>query len=324
MIEAFGGEFISPASLRREVSPLWETLMGMISLCEILNSGVIIRTEMVKRGNKMKIWILADNHVLVDQCFLGEAGASYYIEADGKRYLFDTGRSDVFLRNAAMLGISLTGLDAVILSHGHYDHTHGLPELCRLYCCHDCGRPELIAHPQAFAPRQTKMKFMGSLMREADLHNFFSLHLTKEPLWLSDRLVFLGEIARNNDFEAQRPIGKIEINGSWERDYVMDDSALAYKTEDGLVIITGCSHAGICNIVAQAQRVCGESRICSILGGFHLLQAGEERMQKTNSFLAAQHPGKVYACHCTDQAARIGLAGALPLGEAGAGMLLEF
>ena len=104
------------------------------------------------------------------------------------------------------------------------------------------------------------------------------------PYRISDKCIFLGEIPARNDFEIRSSIGTQKIQSKWERDYVMDDSALALKTEEGLFIVTGCSHSGICNIVEYAMEVCGERRIAGILGGFHLLR--QTAAWKTVEYLA--------------------------------------
>jgi 7,8-dihydropterin-6-yl-methyl-4-(beta-D-ribofuranosyl)aminobenzene 5'-phosphate synthase len=130
----------------------------------------------------------------------------------------------------------------------------------------------LIAHPQVFANRHSKNDpQIGSLLKEENLAGFFDIQLSSGPVFLTQRLIFLGEIQRKNNFEAQKNIGTVRLkNGEEIPDMVMDDSALVYLSEGGLVIITGCSHAGICNIVEHAKKITGETRILDIIGGLHL------------------------------------------------------
>jgi 7,8-dihydropterin-6-yl-methyl-4-(beta-D-ribofuranosyl)aminobenzene 5'-phosphate synthase len=148
--------------------------------------------------------------------------------------------------------------------------------------------------------------------------------LSKDPVWLTERLVFLGEIERKNDFEARSPIGKIVQDGLEEDDYLMDDSALAYKSPRGLVIVTGCSHAGICNIVEQAKRICREDRVVDIVGGFHLLDPSEEQLQGTLAYMERLQPTEVHACHCTDLSSKIALSRVVNLKEVGVGSVFEY
>jgi len=165
---------------------------------------------------------------------------------------------------------------------------------------------------------------IGSIISKEKLSKHFELKLSENPVWLTEKLVFLGEIERKNDFEAQRPIGKIVKENLEEDDYSMDDSALAYKSPGGLVIITGCSHAGICNIVEYAKRICEDDRIVDIVGGFHLLDPPTEQLQGTLEYMKELQPTEVHACHCTDLNSKIALSRVANLKEVGVGLTLEY
>jgi len=150
------------------------------------------------------------------------------------------------------------------------------------------------------------------------------MSLSKEPVWLTDRLIFLGEIERKNNFENKIPLGRFEINGIKSDDYLLDDSALVYKSSQGLVIITGCSHAGICNIIEYAKKVCHDERIADIIGGFHLLNSNEEKLKNTLTYFSQAKIKKVHACHCTDLKAKIELSRVVTVQEVGVGLVLEY
>jgi len=278
----------------------------------------------------MKLTVLVDNNTLIDRYFYGEPGVSYYIEADGVKVLFDLGYSDLFIRNANKMSIDLLDLDYIVLSHGHLDHTWGLDPLLRLYA--EAGleglpakRPELVAHPNALLPKwNDEIPQSGSLIVANKLPSFFELSLDKTPQRLSENLILLGEIERSNNFEAQKPHGKTLENGIAGDDYLLDDSALVYMTEKGLVIITGCSHSGICNIVEQARDLTGEQRVLDIIGGFHLMDPAPEQLQGTVEYLQALNPGELHACHCTDLNSKIALAKVANLKEVGVGLTLEY
>lgn len=277
----------------------------------------------------MRLTVLVDNTTIIDSYFQGEPAVSYFIECEGKRVLFDTGYSDLFLKNANKMNLDLLSLDSIILSHGHNDHTGGLSGLVQLYA--EAGReepklkiPPIIAHPDALLEKRENGQRIGTALSASQLAGSFPLRLSREPVVLSDRLLFLGEIERINSFEAMQPIGETRRNDSWQRDFVLDDSALVYRSALGLVIITGCSHAGICNIVEYAKKVCNETRIYDIIGGFHLLNPGEDRLIHTSQYLQENQIAAIHACHCTDLSSKLRLSQAAALKEVGVGLVLEY
>ncbi len=206
----------------------------------------------------------------------------------------------------------------------------GLDPLIRLYTeavleNRPHKKPTLVAHPLTFLTRTVNgLGEIGSIISEEKLSNHFTLKLSKEPVWLTENMVFLGEIERKNDFEAKSPIGKIVKPNFEEDDYLMDDSALVYKSSRGLVIITSCSHAGICNIVEYAKKICEDDRIIDIVGGLHLLNPSEVQLQGTLQYMKQLRPKEVHACHCTDLYSKIALAQVVNLKEVGVGLKLEY
>jgi len=278
----------------------------------------------------LELRVLVDNNTLIDRYFHGEPGVAYHLQDGGTRILFDVGYSDAFIRNAEKMGICLLDLDSVVLSHGHLDHTWGLYHLIKLYTETrmkkiDCDNPTLVAHPYTFLTRTVDgIPEIGSLISEDKLSCHFNMRLSKEPLWLTDNLVFLGEIERTNDFEAMAPIGRILRDGTEEDDYVLDDSALVYTSPKGLTIVTGCSHAGICNIIEYAKKVCGDDRVVDIIGGFHLLAPSYEQLQGTSEYMKELQPETVHAAHCTDLNSKIMLSRVVDIREVGVGVRLVY
>jgi len=278
----------------------------------------------------MKLKVLVDNNTLTDRYFRGEPGLSLFIEDGTKKILFDVGYSGLFIENAFKMGINLLETDFVVLSHGHLDHAWGLDPLVRLITEAKIEgiyhkTPTLVAHPDAFCSRKVGgIKEIGSLISEEKLSRHFDMALSRAPFWLTDRLVFLGEIERNNDFEAKIPQGKISAGRGEKDDFVMDDSALAYRSADGLVIISGCSHSGICNIIEQAMRIFGERRVLDVVGGLHLLDPPERQMRETLRYFERAKPREVHACHCTDLASKVVLADVANLKEVGVGLDIEY
>jgi len=276
----------------------------------------------------MKITVLVDNNTLIDRYFLAEPGLSLLIEDDETTVLFDTGYSDIFLKNAFKMGKDLTNLDYLVLSHNHLDHTWGLDPLIKYFTelqieQRPFKRPTLVAHPEIFVSVNAPgLGEVGCLFSEEKLAKHFPLQLSVKPKALSSKLTFLGEIPRRNDFETNLTFGRKE--GAAEDDQVIDDSALVYHSREGLIIITGCSHAGICNIIEYAKDVCGDHRVVDIIGGFHLLNPPAHQLEGTLSYLAALQPKAVHACHCTDLPAKIALSRVIPLQEVGVGLSLRY
>jgi 7,8-dihydropterin-6-yl-methyl-4-(beta-D-ribofuranosyl)aminobenzene 5'-phosphate synthase len=276
----------------------------------------------------MQITVLVDNTTLIDRYFQSEPALSLLIEDAGRKVLFDCGYSGVFLDNARKMGVRLSDLDAVCLSHGHLDHSWGLEALTRHLCeerleGRPCARPSLLAHPAAFRSiRDGGNPELGPLLEPDKLARHYDLRLCAAPAALSERLLFLGEIPRRHEFEAAAGIGVKD--GEDGPDHVPDDTALAWRGDDGLVIVTGCSHAGICNIVDHAVALTGESRIQDIIGGLHLLSPSAERLNRTVKHLRALAPRSLSPCHCTDLQSKIALANAAPLREVGVGLCLSY
>lgn len=278
----------------------------------------------------MNLTVLVDNHTLIDRYFLGEPGLSFFIEIEGTRILFDAGYSSIFIDNARRMGIDLLDLDVVVLSHAHLDHTWGLRHLIDLFAQaafegRPVKRPQLVAHPAVFVSRVFgAVQEIGSLVSEDRAASHFDLRLTARPVWLHPRLVFLGEIERVTDFEGQTPIGRIRQPDGLRPDLLLDDSALAYRSTEGLVLVTGCAHAGICNTTAHAMKVCGDQHIRDIIGGFHLLDTPRDQLTETIRYLKKCAPDEIHACHCTDLSAKIALSRAAPVKAVGVGLKLTY
>lgn len=287
---------------------------------------IIYRDEEIK----LKLTVLVDNNTIIDRYFLGEPGVSYFIQDDDYNILFDTGYSDIFIKNAIKMNIDINNINSVVISHGHNDHTWGLPYLITHYNENvmeemKCSKPRIIAHPRAFLNKWvSEAGDIGTMVSEEKLSRHFNMILSKDPIQLTDKIVFLGEIERKNDFEGKLPIGKTVHNTSEIDDYVLDDTALAYKSENGLVIITGCSHSGICNIIEYAKQVCKDDRILDVVGGFHLLNPTKEVITKTCKYIKENNIVKVHAGHCTDLKSKIELSRVTSVEEVGVGLVLEY
>jgi 7,8-dihydropterin-6-yl-methyl-4-(beta-D-ribofuranosyl)aminobenzene 5'-phosphate synthase len=279
----------------------------------------------------MKITILVDNTALFDRMFIAEHGFSAYIEAEGKRILFDTGYSDAVLKNAQKMQIDLLDLDYIVLSHGHFDHTGGVWHIIHRFMEATIENtphrlPRLIAHPRCFFPRpKSPLADIGSVLTADEVQRVMPLELSAGPVSLTPNLFFLGEIEQKFAFERSLtgPRRIVLPDNSVQDDHILDDTSLAFRSRGGLVIIPGCAHAGICNTVEYARKICGESRVHDIIGGLHLRSAGSQ-LDGTLAYLKDLQPSSLHACHCTSLAAKVALAQVAPLQECGVGLRLEY
>lgn len=278
----------------------------------------------------MKLTVLMDNNTFIDRYYIGEPGVAYLIESEDVKILFDTGYSDAFIQNANKMKIDLLDIDYIVLSHGHNDHTWGLEPLVRKYIEGEFEKklnkaPTLIAHPFVFHQKYDEDKnIIGMNISKEFIEDICTLKLSRQPVWLTDKLVFLGEIPRDFTFEGQNPIGTMKVNELEEEDYLLDDSALAYISNNGLVIVTGCSHAGICNITEYAKKVTGVNKVRDIIGGFHLLNPKSEQLEGTKYYLSTLNLRGLYPCHCTDLQSKVELAKKNDIEEVGVGLKLDF
>ena len=195
----------------------------------------------------MKLTILVDNNTFIDQYYHGEPAAAFYIETEGKKILFDTGYSEILVSNAEKMGIDLNEITHILLSHGHDDHTRGLKFLKERM---DLSEKLLIAHPKCFLPKYNGDLYIGSPFSEVEVKKMTTFLPCVEPYKITEKLIFLGQIPRTNLFENQKAIGTYENEGVMIGDFLEDDTAIVYKSEKGLFIVTGCSHSGICNIIS--------------------------------------------------------------------------
>ena len=242
----------------------------------------------------MKITILSENLTFTDEHFFGEPGPSYWIEADGKHILFDTGFSDLYIKNAKKLGVDLSMTDVIILSHGHNDHATGIKDFP-----YPSKKLVLITHTACFIPKYDGNEYIGASISAYEAKQNYNYIPSIEPYFITPNIVFLGEIPVIHNFEQRTQVGNLKVGGKTEPDFLIDDTAMAIRTTKGVIVITGCSHSGVCNIIDQAKKIFQVDHITSILGGFHLRSADNERLEKTTAFFEKNVTGTVYAGHCT-------------------------
>jgi 7,8-dihydropterin-6-yl-methyl-4-(beta-D-ribofuranosyl)aminobenzene 5'-phosphate synthase len=234
----------------------------------------------------VKLYVLCEKSAL--DTFKAEFGLSYLIEFNHQQVLFDTGHTDIFMKNAGKMGLDLERVQDIVLSHGHWDHGNGLKHLIN---------KRLICHPRVFMPRFKKKDgtYVGLDSTCQELKKRFSIMQTKEPFFLSENILFLGEIPRVHAFEAL-PAAFKDQNG--ENDPITDDSALVIIQDNELIIVSGCAHSGICNTVRYAREVSGIRAVSAIIGGFHL-KSNNLQVRRTIEYLKENHITRILPTHCT-------------------------
>ena len=204
-----------------------------------------------------------------------EWGLSLFIEVGGKTILFDTGNSDLFANNAHVLKKDIDAVDFIVLSHHHWDHIGGLLQ-------HKFTKNHnVILHPDLLTS-------VSKDERDIIMERFNIISSEKSFEFMQD-VFFLGKIPSTNDFELQGHKGNA----------MNDDTALAIKTGNGTVVVTGCSHSGICNISSYSKLVT-ESSLYAVLGGFHLIGKNLRAVNHTIAFFKKEQPKYLFPMHCVD------------------------
>jgi 7,8-dihydropterin-6-yl-methyl-4-(beta-D-ribofuranosyl)aminobenzene 5'-phosphate synthase len=246
---------------------------------------------------------------------LAEWGLSILVETKGLNILFDTGASSTVPHNVRPLGIDLSSLQKVVLSHGHFDHTGGLKGVLL-----QSGRKiEVIAHPNVFAGKHAGTggtgRYIGIPYNRKELESAgASFKLSKEPVWITDNIVTTGEIPMVTEYESIEPMFFIKTDSGNVPDTFPDDQALVIKSDIGLIVILGCAHRGMINTLRHAQKITGVKEINTVIGGTHLLAASEERTIMTAAALQEMGVQRIGVSHCTGMKASVLLA--QQLGEA--------
>jgi len=268
------------------------------------------------------VTVLVDNMTFKEMPIFAENGLSLLIEVESEgsisRILLDTGYTgDALLRNCSELNVDLSSLDAIVITHNHYDHSGGLLKvLSRI----DKPIP-VIAHPELFYPKYAILPSLG-LKKLTYTGPPFSrrmvedrgglLILSRNPVRVAENVMTTGEIARVFEFEQVRGFYTVR-DGEFREDELLDDMGLIVKLSDeSIAVFTGCAHSGVINTVNHALKLTGAKRVSAIIGGFHLIDATEERIEKTLNELRRLNPDIIAPLHCTGLKATMKIAENLP------------
>jgi 7,8-dihydropterin-6-yl-methyl-4-(beta-D-ribofuranosyl)aminobenzene 5'-phosphate synthase len=265
----------------------------------------------------VRITVLVEDEPAADEVLGVEAehGLSLLVETDSARVLFDAGSTGLVARNAEMLGLenALARLDAVVLSHGHYDHTGGLAELLR----RTTRSTPVFVRPGLFAPKAKAgaegLADIGVPVTRGELEQLGGVVVEESgPREVLPGFFVSGEIALAQELEAAEAHLLAEnVEGEMVRDAFPEEQALVMKTERGVIVLIGCAHRGLLNSVAAARKACGESRVQAILGGAHLRGASREHIEQTVDSVVGLELELVALGHCTGKEAEERFAQAL-------------
>ncbi len=255
--------------------------------------------------NKIKITILVEN-TTENKALKTEHGLAYWIQASESRILFDTGQSNMLISNARQLGIDIADTEAIVLSHGHYDHTGGLADVISL-----TKKPSIkvYAHSQAFGNKYgcklgiSKYIGISERNRQAIFSNKVKLTDTSAVTEIIPSVFVTGQIPRITNFE--------DVGGHFYTDkqcqtpdLLLDDEALYFGTSDGTVVLLGCAHAGIVNTLMYIRRLTNNNPIYAVIGGMHLINADDYRIEETARTLKKFDVKIIGPAHCTGERAK--------------------
>jgi 7,8-dihydropterin-6-yl-methyl-4-(beta-D-ribofuranosyl)aminobenzene 5'-phosphate synthase len=230
-----------------------------------------------------------------------EHGVSLLINYGEKRILFDTGQSNLLLGNAKILDIDLINTDAIVISHGHYDHTGGLSNVLNI-----ASKAKIYLHPAATEPKFSK-KVSGAI--SIGMSDFAKKAIqgrdviwTTTPAQIFPGIAVTGQVPRINNFEDVGGAFFLDENCR-KPDELLDDQTLFIESAKGLIVVFGCAHSGVVNTLDYISKSTGQNKIYAVIGGMHLLNASQIRIANTIEAFKKYEIQKIVPLHCTGQRA---------------------
>lgn len=228
-----------------------------------------------------------------------EHGISLYIEIDNIKILFDTGQSGNFIDNAKKLNIDLNKLDYVVISHSHYDHSGGFKRLVKEYG-HDF---KLLIGSSFFKGKYSESgeiyRYVGSPFQEDFLkEEKIETEYIENIKQISENAIIVTDFHRDPEYENINETMYIKEGENYILDKFEDEIALVLDTDKGLVVVVGCSHPGIVNILETIRQKTGKV-IYMLMGGLHLMKEDDEKINKIIDYLKEENIKQIGACHCT-------------------------
>ncbi len=254
---------------------------------------------------KLKITILCENRAGITEGIIGEHGFCALIEKNGEKLLLDTGQGLSLIPNANTLGMGLDDLSKIVLSHGHYDHTGGLEKLPV-----QKNQVAIFAHPDLFNPKYSvkkdstgeSYKFIGMKQTREALESRLNARFvfTTRFTPIIDQVFFSGEIPRITEFEALDSRLVVKTKAGYLTDPLRDDASLLIETLSGPVILTGCAHAGIVNVMEHFSHQTGHKTFYAVIGGTHLgFLNSLDQLEKTMDAFDRFQVRRIALSHCT-------------------------
>ncbi|MBN1332847.1 MAG: MBL fold metallo-hydrolase [Synergistales bacterium] len=251
----------------------------------------------------LRIVTLVENTAGEHHALINEHGISFYIEKDGHKILFDTGQSDAFLKNAAQMRIDLSDLEIVVLSHGHYDHSGGFRHLISLTGSFQMKVGEGFFNDK-YALRKNAYDFLGNNFDESFLqtsrvpYSFVTRGLEE----LLPGIFILSGFPRIHKDEKVNPRFFLLKEGRFVHDRFDDEILLALDSPGGLIVLLGCSHPGMKNMMDAVKQRLGRP-IHAVLGGTHLVESKGEGLERSLEYLNDPEIGIIGVSHCTGEEA---------------------